>query len=65
MPKQLLRLPQVRQIVPYSRSEIYRLISLRQFPQPIKIGARSVAWDSELIQDWIASRIAATDTRGA
>jgi prophage regulatory protein len=59
MQKQLLRLPQVRQLVPYSRSEIYRLISIRQFPQSIKIGARSVAWDADQIQEWIASRIQA------
>ena len=59
MQKQLLRLPQVRQLVPYSRSEIYRLVSLHQFPKPIKLGARAVAWDADQIQDWIASRIAA------
>ncbi len=59
MQKQLLRLPQVRQIVPYSRSEIYRLVGLRQFPQPIKIGARSVAWLADDIEAWIESRIQA------
>ncbi|HAR45708.1 MAG TPA: AlpA family transcriptional regulator [Nitrospiraceae bacterium] len=57
MQKQLLRLPQVRKIVPYSRSEIYRLISLGQFPRQIRLGARAVAWDADEVQAWVQSRI--------
>jgi prophage regulatory protein len=59
MQKQLLRLSQVRQTVPYSRSEIYRLISLGQFPRPVPLGTRAVAWDADEIQRWVQSRIAA------
>lgn len=56
--KQLLRLPQVQQSVGLSRSEIYRLISLGQFPKPVPLGARVVAWPSDEVQAWIAERIA-------
>lgn len=65
MEKRLGRLPQVREVVPYSRSEIYRLISLGQFPKPIPIGARAVAWDMDEVQSWIRERIEARDARAA
>ena len=57
MAKQLGRLPQVRQRVPYSRSEIYRLISLGKFPKPITLGERAVAWDMDEVEAWIRARI--------
>ncbi len=61
MQKQLLRLPQVQQIVGLSKSEIYRLISIGRFPRPVPLGERVVAWDSDEIQEWVRSRIAARD----
>lgn len=63
--KQLLRLPQVRDAVGLSRSEIYRLMSLDppKFPQSIPLGERIVAWDSGEIQAWVAERIAKRDAR--
>ena len=57
--KQLLRLPQVRQLVGLSRSEIYRLIQLKRFPSSIPLGDRVRAWDSDEIQAWILKRIEA------
>ena len=59
MQKQLLRLPQVRQIVALSRSEIYRLISLGRFPRPIPLGERARAWDADEVQTWVLGRIEA------
>ena len=61
MAKKLARLDQVRELVPYSRSEIYRLMALGQFPKNIRIGARAVAWDLDEVQAWIAARIASRD----
>lgn len=55
--KSLLRLPQVREIVPLSRSEIYRRIAIRQFPLPIKLGQRAVAWDSDEIQAYVRDKL--------
>lgn len=57
MQKKLLRLRQVRETVGLSRSEIYRLISLRRFPRQIPLGERVRAWDSDEIQAWIQARI--------
>lgn len=56
MQKRLGRLPQVRQVVPFSRSEIYRLIALGKFPKQIRIGDRAVAWDMAEVDAWIRAR---------
>lgn len=57
MTKQLLRLPQVREAVGLSRSEIYRLIALHRFPQPIPLGERARAWVADEIEEWVRGRI--------
>jgi prophage regulatory protein len=57
--KELHRLPQVKQTVGMSRSEIYRQIKLGRFPRSIPLGARTVAWDADEVQAWIRSRIEA------
>ena len=54
---QLLRMKQVRQATSLSRSEIYRRLSRAEFPQPIKLGTRSVAWVDTEIQDFIDAAI--------
>lgn len=61
MERQLLRLPDVRRIVGLSRSEIYRRISLGQFPQSVPLGERVRAWDSREIAQFVEQRIAARD----
>jgi prophage regulatory protein len=55
--KTLLRLPQVRQVVPLSRSEIYRRIAVGKFPKPIKLGARVVAWDFDEVQAYVREKL--------
>lgn len=56
--KQLIRLPQVRERVGLSRSEIYRRVALKEFPAPVSLGARAVAWDAAAVDQWIKQRIA-------
>ncbi len=41
------------------RSAIYRQITDGDFPKPIKITAKAVAWPSNEIDNWILSRIEA------
>ena len=53
----ILRLPEVRARTGYSRSEIYRREALGQFPQRVKLGARSVGWVASEIQEFIETRI--------
>jgi len=40
-----------------SRSWIYEAIRRGEFPAPITIGARAVAWDSVAVAEWQATRI--------
>lgn len=52
----LLRLPAVKAAVSLSRTSLYDLMKAGDFPAPIRLGARTVAWKASAIQDWIDSR---------
>ena len=52
--RKLMRLPEVMEVTGKSRSSIY---ADPDFPKPVKIGARSSAWPSSEIDDWIKQRI--------
>ena len=56
--RRLLRLGEVKHLVGLGRSAIYDQIKRGQFPPPVHIGARAVAWASDQITAWIDSRIA-------
>lgn len=58
----ILRLPEVKKQTGLSRSGIYQLISLGQFPKQIKLSVRSSGWVESEIQQWIDDRIADRDT---
>lgn len=58
--KRFLRLKQVKEQVGLGRSSIYEKIKTGEFPKPISLGVRAVAWLSTDVDDWIASRITAS-----
>lgn len=58
--KCLLRLPQVKQRTGLSRSSIYLRIPRGEFPFPIKLGRRAVAWLESEIDEWIIDRVNAS-----
>lgn len=60
-PLVLLRMPQVRGRTGLSRSTIYAMIARGEFPQPVRLGANSVAWPEADISSWIAARVAERD----
>ncbi|MBP2835699.1 MULTISPECIES: helix-turn-helix transcriptional regulator [Dickeya] len=62
MSNNLIRLPEVQRRTGYSKAWLYRLISQDRFPQPVKIGSRSIAFVESEIDDWINQRIA--ESRG-
>jgi len=53
----LLRLPSVQQLVPLSKSQIYKMIAKDEFPSPIKIAERVSAWPSNEIDTWILEQL--------
>ena len=59
----LQRLPEVKARCGLSRSEIYRRVSIGDFPAPVKLGERASAWPEHEVSAWIASRIAARDAK--
>jgi prophage regulatory protein len=54
----LLRLPEVKKQTGLGRSTIYGEIAAENFPRPVKISSRSVAWIEFEVADWIARKIA-------
>ncbi|HEJ7997833.1 TPA: AlpA family transcriptional regulator [Serratia liquefaciens] len=60
--EKLLRLAEVKGRTGYSRAWIYKLIAQNRFPQPIKIGPRSIAFVESEVEEWINQRIA--ESRG-
>jgi len=43
-----------------SRSSLYAMIAKGEFPSPIKISDRRVAWPEATVNEWIQSRIEST-----
>lgn len=56
-PSQILRRPEVEARTGLSRSAIYAGMAAGTFPACIAIGARSVGWDSNQVEAWIADRL--------
>jgi prophage regulatory protein len=52
-----LRLPAVRERIPYSRATIYRMCAEGRLPRPYSLGAGAVAWLESEIDAWIQARI--------
>lgn len=61
-PVNLLRRAEVKaRIGITSNSQLYRLMGRGDFPRPVKLSERSVAWPEHEVQAWIEQRIAARD----
>ena len=55
----LIRLPKVIEKVCYQKSTLYQKIQANEFPAPVRLGARAVAWKLSDIEAWIESRASA------
>ena len=56
-----LRLPEVIQISGYRRTTIYEMIKAGDFPAPVHLGPRAVAWVESEVEAWMQERIDARD----
>ena len=56
--EKFLMLPQVREIVPYSASHIWRLERSGQFPRRVRLGGNRVAWLQSEVNSWVESKLA-------
>jgi len=53
---QLLRRPAVEALTGLSRSEIYRLMAIGQFPKQYRLSRRKVVWRSDQLIAWVHRR---------
>ena len=54
----ILRWPELRNTVGYSRTNIYYLMKKGDFPQAIKLGGRAIGWLESEVNEWINDRVA-------
>jgi prophage regulatory protein len=54
----ILRWPELHQKVGYSRTNIYYLTEMGDFPKSVKLGGRAVGWLESEIDQWIRDRVA-------
>jgi prophage regulatory protein len=53
MTEKLLRRPEVQARTGLARSTIYQKMPIGEFPHPVHIGTRAVAWPETEISAWI------------
>lgn len=57
-----LRLPDVKAVTGLSKTSLYTLIRNRNFPAPVRLGPRAVAWVRSEVKQWAANRVLASRT---
>ena len=61
MSNRLIRIKDAMDRTGLARSTVYKYINLGQFPQPIKLGTRAVAWVEREVEAWICESIERRD----
>jgi len=57
--QRMLRLPQVLDRTGLSRATVYKWIDRDEFPRPVKLGVRLIAWRESDIEEWLETRTSA------
>jgi prophage regulatory protein len=55
--ERLIRIDEVKRLTGISTATLYRKISVKDFPRPVRLGAVARAWPLSEVQNWIAGRI--------
>lgn len=55
MAQKLLRRTDVESLTGLSRTSIYRMMERGEFPRPVRIGPRAVAWREHELSEWMDS----------
>ena len=63
MERELIKIEQVRLIVPLSKPSIYRLMAINEFPKPVQLGGRSVFWIKHEIESYVQNAIDKKDNK--
>lgn len=59
----LIRIKEVQELTGISKPYIYALANKGLFPKPVKLSARSSAWVSTEVLEWIENRIVERDSQ--
>lgn len=63
MSKRLIRRREVQSRTGLAVSSLYEKIAAEDFPRPVTLGAKAVAWVEDEIDAWVANRIAERDAK--
>jgi prophage regulatory protein len=55
--ERMLRRPEVEKLTGMKCSTLYDNMAAGNFPKPVKIGRRAVAWPESVIRNWVAERM--------
>ena len=55
-----LRLPEVKAITGLSKTSLYAMIRNKNFPAPVRLGPRAVAWVRSEVRQWAVKRVQAS-----
>lgn len=61
MPRNLIRIKELKARIGLSVPTIYRLIAAKKFPPAVSLGPGSVGWIEDEVDAWIEARIAERD----
>ncbi len=59
----LIATPETSRISGISRTEIWRQVKAKKFPQPVRLGPRCTRFSLEEVRAWVLARLAERDTR--
>jgi len=62
--QRFIRIDQVEDLTAISRSHIYHLASLGEFPRQVNVFGRSVRWLEHEVVEWIAARCTRRASKG-
>lgn len=55
-----MRLPEVKAVTGLSKTSLYELIRAKDFPAPVRLAPRAVAWIKSEVKQWAEERILAS-----
>jgi prophage regulatory protein len=50
-------MPDLRQKVGLSKSQIYKLIQQEAFPEPVKLGRKVSVWVDSEVEEWMSKQV--------
>lgn len=54
--RELLRTAELIELLPFSRSTLWRLVARNEFPQPLRLSTGVIAWRLDEVERWIEER---------